>query len=302
MNGIIPLYKPKGMTSHDCVFKMRKMLHIKKIGHTGTLDPDVEGVLPICVGDATKIIPFLIHLNKEYIANVQLGVATTTEDSSGEVILQKAVTNMPTTEEINDVLQTFIGTIKQTPPMYSAVRVKGKRLYEYARENIPVERPTREVIIHKIVQTDFMNTSSKDTFQIRVQCSKGTYIRTLCVDIGEALGYPAHMSFLIRTISDGFKLEETVTFEDVQNAIDQDIFSTLLQPVERCVESLDGIQVNEADRIKVLQGQKLPLPNKIPETRPFKMMYQNQLLAMYDLHPDKKSELKPVRVFNIHKS
>lgn len=302
MNGIIPLYKPKGMTSHDCVFKMRKMLHIKKIGHTGTLDPDVEGVLPICVGDATKIIPFLIHLNKEYIANVQLGVATTTEDSSGEVILQKAVTNMPTTEEINDVLQTFVGTIKQTPPMYSAVRVKGKRLYEYARENIPVERPTREVMIHKIVQTDFMNTSSKDTFQIRVQCSKGTYIRTLCVDIGEALGYPAHMSYLIRTISDGFKLEETVTFEDVQNAIDQDTFSTLLQPVERCVESLDGIQVNEADRIKVLQGQKLPLPNKIPETRPFKMMYQNQLLAMYDLHPDKESELKPVRVFNIHKS
>src|SRR5699024_8429546 len=126
VNGIIPLYKPKGMTSHDCVFKMRKMLHIKKIGHTGTLDPDVEGVLPICVGDATKIIPFLIHLNKEYIANVQLGVATTTEDSRWEVNLQKAVTNMPTTEEINDVLQTFIGTIKQTPPMYSAVRVKGK--------------------------------------------------------------------------------------------------------------------------------------------------------------------------------
>ena len=302
MNGIIPLYKPKGMTSHDCVFKMRKMLHIKKIGHTGTLDPDVEGVLPICVGDATKIIPFLIHLNKEYIANVQLGVATTTEDSSGEIILQKAVTKMPTAEEINDVLQTFVGTIKQTPPMYSAVRVKGKRLYEYARENIPVERPTREVIIHKIVQTDFMNSSLKDTFQIRVQCSKGTYIRTLCVDIGEALGYPAHMSYLIRTISDGFKLEETVTFEDIQDALEQGTFSTLLQPIERCVESLDGIQVNEADKIKVLQGQKLPLPNKIPETRPFKMMYQNKLLAMYDLHPNKESELKPVRVFNIHKS
>src|SRR5699024_5773916 len=194
------------MTSHDCVFKMRKMLHIKKIGHTGTLDPDVEGVLPICVGDATKIIPFLIHLNKEYIANVQLGVATTTEDSSGEVILQKAVTNMPTTEEINDVLQTFIGTIKQTPPMYSAVRVKVKTLYVYVIVNIPFERLTYKIIIHTIVQTYFMNITSKDSFQIRVQCSKGTYIRTLCVDIGEALGYPAHMSFLIRTISDGFKL------------------------------------------------------------------------------------------------
>src|SRR5699024_9384398 len=172
--------------------------------------------------------PFLIHLNKEYIANVQLGVATTTEDSSGEVILQKAVTNMPTTEEINDVLQTFVGTIKQTPPMYSAVRVKGKRLYEYARENIPVERRTREGILHQVLQTAVMKTPSEDTFQIRVQCSKGTYIRTLCVDIGEALGYPAHMSFLIRTISDGFQLEETVIFEDVQNAIDQDTFSTLL--------------------------------------------------------------------------
>src|SRR5699024_269144 len=302
VHGIIPLYKPKGMTSHDCVFKMRKMLHIKKIGHTGTLDPEVEGVLPICIGDATKIIPFLIHLNKEYIANIQLGVATTTEESSGEVILQKSVTKMPTTEEINDVLQTIGGTIKQTPPMYSAVRVKGKRLYEYARENIPAERRRREVTIHEIGQTDFMESTLQDTFQFRVRCSKGTYIRTLWVDIGEALGYPAHMSYLIRTISDGFKLEETVTFEDIQEAIEQDTFSTLLQPVERCVESLDGIQVNEADKIKVLQGQKLHLPNKIPETRPFKMMYQGQLLAMYDLHPDKKPELKPVRVFNIHKN
>lgn len=302
MNGIIPLYKPKGMTSHDCVFKMRKMLHIKKIGHTGTLDPEVEGVLPICVGDATKIIPFLIHLNKEYIANVQLGTSTTTEDSSGEVVLQKQVTNMPTTEKINEVLQTFVGTIEQTPPMYSAVRVNGKRLYEYARENIPVERPTREIIIHEIAQTNSMEATSKEDFQIQVRCSKGTYIRTLCVDIGDALGYPAHMSYLIRTISDGFNLEETVTFNDVQKAIDYGTFSTLLHPVERCVESLDGIQVNETDKIKVLQGQKLPLPKKMPETRPFKMMYQNQLLAMYDVHPDKKTELKPVRVFNIHKN
>ena len=141
MHGIIPLYKPKGMTSHDCVMKIRRMLQTKKVGHTGTLDPSVEGVLPICVGEATKIISFLLPLHKQYIADVFLGRSTTTEDADGETVEEKTLDSVPTEEEIRQVLASFTGEIIQIPPMYSAIKVNGKKLYEYARENIEIERP-----------------------------------------------------------------------------------------------------------------------------------------------------------------
>ncbi len=301
MNGILPLYKPKGMTSHDCVMKIRRLIHIKKVGHTGTLDPEVEGVLPICIGEATKIIPFLVHLNKEYIANVNLGTSTTTEDSVGDIVHQKKVNKVPSQEEVKRVLQSFEGTIQQTPPMYSAIRVNGKRLYEYARENITVERPTRAVTIHDIDLLYPKISLPDNVFQIRVLCSKGTYIRTLCVDIGEQLGYPAHMSYLIRTKSDAISLTDTVTFDEIEKSIQEDVFQNLLQPVEKCVQAIDGIEVDKDKKTKVLQGQKFELPEKMPQTNPFKMMYENELLAMYEIHPTKENEIKPVRVFNMHK-
>lgn len=289
------------MTSHDCVMKLRRLLHIKKIGHTGTLDPAVEGVLPICIGEATKIIPFLVHLNKEYIANIHLGISTTTEDSEGEIIVQKDVSTPPSYDEVETVVQQFKGTIQQTPPMYSAIKVKGKKLYEYARENKTVERPTREVTIHDIEVIRPENITVGHVFQMRVLCSRGTYIRTLCVDIGEKLGYPAHMSYLIRTKSDGFSLAETVTFETIEKAIQEENVVHLLHRVEKCVQEIDGIEVDEFNKGKVLQGQKFTLPNEIPRSNPFKMMYQNQLLAMYEIHPTKENEIKPVRVFNMYK-
>src|SRR5690625_4579863 len=138
------------MTSHDCVMKVRKLLHIKKVGHTGTLDPNVEGVLPICIGEATKIIPFLLDLKKVYIAEIILGRTTTTEDSDGETVQEEKVTLPPSDTEINRVLHQYTGKIEQTPPMYSAVKVKGKRLYEYARKNLEVERPVRQIMIYNI--------------------------------------------------------------------------------------------------------------------------------------------------------
>src|SRR5690625_2979508 len=174
MNGIIPLYKPKGMTSHDCVAKMRRLLKIKKIGHTGTLDPSVEGVLPICVGEATKIIPFLLPLKKVYIADVFLGKSTTTEDADGEIVLEKKVETPPTNEEIHTALRQFQGEIKQVPPMYSAIKVKGKKLYEYARENKEIERPSRTVTIYKIERL-ITESETNNPFRIKVTCSKGTY-------------------------------------------------------------------------------------------------------------------------------
>jgi len=303
VNGIIPLYKPKGWTSHDCVMKIRKLLHIKKVGHTGTLDPEVEGVLPICIGEATKIIPFLIHLNKEYIANVSLGIATTTEDSEGDIVTKKDITSIPSSEAIDAILQNFSGTIQQTPPMYSAVRVKGKRLYEYARENIHVERPTREVAIHEIEQLGNKSLPNH-VIQLRVLCSKGTYIRTLCVDIGKALGYPAHMSYLIRTKSDTFTLKETITFKEIETAIEAERFEQdMLQPIERTVASFTAMEVDKEQKVKVLQGQKFSVSDHTLETivTPFKMMHQGKLLAMYEKHPTKENEIKPVRVFNMHK-
>lgn len=299
MDGILPLYKPKGMTSHDCVMKVRRLLKIKKVGHTGTLDPSVEGVLPICIGEATKVIPYLLPLDKVYIADVYLGKSTTTEDADGEVVEEKVLNSFPTDQAIRKVLAQFHGTIAQTPPMYSAIRVNGKRLYEYARENIEVERPTRDVTIHEL---SLLNENRTDgSFRIKVRCSKGTYIRTLAVDIGASLGYPAHMSFLKRIETDGIKLSDTVTFEQIEVAVKNKTFSDTLLSIEKVLGHLYHYEVDERMVEKVLQGQKFPLPDEVNNEEPFKMMHQNKLLAIYEQHPEKPDEIKPVRVFNMHK-
>lgn len=302
MDGILPLYKPKGFTSHDCVMKLRGMFRMKKIGHTGTLDPGVEGVLPICLGEATKIIPFLSDYKKVYIADVYLGKATTTEDTEGDVVAEKVVSTFPTNEAIDAVLASFQGEITQIPPMYSAVRVNGKRLYEYARENLPVERPQRHVTIHRIDRLPLPTGEEvKDRFRIKITCSKGTYIRTLCVDIGEKLGYPAHMSFLERVESDSIKVNETFTFEKIQEALNKETHMDLLLPVGNCLSHLPEAQVDEEMKKDILQGMKLPNNARYPDKKPFTIKHKDQLLAIYDIHPTKPTELKPVRVFNMHK-
>ncbi|HIV75738.1 MAG TPA: tRNA pseudouridine(55) synthase TruB [Candidatus Pseudogracilibacillus intestinigallinarum] len=300
MHGIIPLYKPKGMTSHDCVMKIRRMLQTKKVGHTGTLDPSVEGVLPICVGEATKIISFLLPLHKQYIADVFLGRSTTTEDADGETVEEKTLDSVPTEEEIRQVLASFTGEIIQIPPMYSAIKVNGKKLYEYARENIEIERPERKVMIYNIEHLH-SNGLITNPFRIKVTCSKGTYIRTLSVDIGKALGYPAHMSFLKRMETDGFHLDETITFEEIERKIDENNIPSMLLPVEKAVRHLYHYSVDEKMKDRVLQGQKFPKPSDIMTNDPFAMMYEQKLLAIYEIHPNHPNLIKPVRVFNLHK-
>lgn len=303
MNGILPLNKPKDFTSHDCVMKLRGMLRMKKIGHTGTLDPQVEGVLPICLGEATKIIPFLTGYKKVYVADVYLGSATTTEDAGGEIVEEKLVERFPKEDEISKVLESFQGEITQIPPMYSAIRVNGKRLYEYARENIPVERPERQITIHNIERLPLPDGVDKENrFRIKVNCSKGTYIRTLCVDIGKELGFPAHMAFLERIESDTVKIEETVTFEQIQTVIDNNEQAELLLPVGRLLQHLAVHQVDEVMKVRILQGTKLDKSAVKPEELPFVIKHGEEVLAIYDQHPEKPSELKPVRVFNMHKS
>lgn len=189
-NGILPVYKERGLTSHDVVFKLRKILKTKKIGHTGTLDPEVSGVLPVCIGTATRVSDYVMDMGKSYNATITLGESTTTEDQTGEVIDKIDVqANAININEVDAVLKQFEGIIEQVPPMYSSVKVNGKKLYEYARKGETVERPIRKVNIDSIARTSELQfEDGKCHFNIEVKCGKGTYIRTLATDIGKQLG------------------------------------------------------------------------------------------------------------------
>jgi len=209
MDGILLINKPAGMTSHDVVNIVRKILHTKKVGHCGTLDPDAMGVLVLCVGKATKALQFLMSEEKEYIATLSLGIATDTYDASGKVIEQVEFHGV---DHIEDVLKSFVGSQKQLPPIYSAIKVNGKKLYEYARNKQDVQIEARDITIHDIELLKHEN----EKIEFRVQCSKGTYIRSLCVDIAKQLGYPGHMSKLIRTRSGYFNIKDCITIEQLQ--------------------------------------------------------------------------------------
>ena len=209
MDGVLLVHKPAGMTSHDVVNRIRKIFHTKKVGHCGTLDPEATGVLVLCIGKATKALQFLMSETKEYQATLVLGQATDTYDASGQVVAQKPFQGV---SHVDNVLQSFVGLQEQLPPMYSAIKVNGKKLYEYARNHEKVEVQPRSIVIHHIELLD-----QHDQFiTFRVQCSKGTYIRSLCVDIGQKLGYPAHMQKLVRLASGHFRLENCFSLEDIE--------------------------------------------------------------------------------------
>ena len=211
MNGIVNVYKPKGITSHDVVYRVRKITGIKKVGHTGTLDPDADGVLPVCIGKGTKLSDMLTFSDKSYRAVFRLGVSTDTQDMTGKVLSE---TDVDLTEsKIIDAINSFVGEYDQLPPMYSAVKVGGKKLYELARKGIEAERKPRKVTIYKI---DIISVDKND-ITIDVDCSKGTYIRTLCSDIGDKLGVGAAVVSLTRTKSGIFEIKDSVTLETLGN-------------------------------------------------------------------------------------
>lgn len=213
MDGILNLLKPPGMTSHDVVSAVRRALGIRKVGHTGTLDPGVAGVLPICVGKATRLAEYVAGEDKAYRAEITFGVTTDTQDSFGEVIDERDASRLGR-GDLAYVLTRFQGEIRQVPPMVSAVKVGGKRLYELARQGVEVEREARPVQIDRLQLLDFRPGPRPIAF-VDVVCSKGTYIRTLAADIGEALGVGAHMSYLVRTRSGPFTLGEAATLEEL---------------------------------------------------------------------------------------
>lgn len=300
MEGILPLFKPAGMTSHDCVFKLRKLLGTKKVGHTGTLDPDVTGVLPICVGKATKIAEYITDAGKSYEGEVKLGYSTTTEDASGEKVAEKTVDRSIARAEIEKVLSSLLGEIEQTPPMYSAVKVNGKKLYEYARQGIQVERPTRRVMIYSIELLDDRVTFEGEdiSFKFRVSCSKGTYIRTLAVTIGEQLGYPSHMSSLVRIQSAAFSLEDCYTFEQLGKLADEGKIQEALSPLEIGISYLPKFRINDKVAEKVKNGSLLETPQELVDVSgPIVVETEDGIaLAIYRKHPTKLDMLKPDKV------
>lgn len=254
--GVLPILKPAGYTSHDVVAKCRGILKMKRIGHTGTLDPAVTGVLPLCLGRATRMVEYLQDLPKEYEATLVLGLATDTEDMTGTVV-EKVGHVAVTEDEVRSVLQRFVGTISQVPPMYSAIKQDGKRLYELAREGKTVERKSREVTIHELELLAFSPDPVQPKISFRTLCSKGTYIRTLCVDIGRALGVPAVMAELKRTMSAGIRETACLTLEEVSRRVQDGTLSSGLIPVDEAVSHLPVHTVSE-DKVKAaLQGQRL---------------------------------------------
>ena len=225
MLGFLNVYKPKGMTSHDVISILRKITGIKQIGHAGTLDPFAEGVLPIGIGKATKLFEYL-NDGKAYIGTIKLGSSTTTYDTEGEVVEKSD--KLASEDEIKTVLKTYTGNIKQIPPMYSAIKIKGKKLYEYARKGETVELPSREITINKLEMLDY--DREKKELTLRIDCSKGTYIRSLANDIGKDLGTFGHLNKLIRVKAGDFILDEAVKLEDIKS--NKEAEENLINPIK----------------------------------------------------------------------
>ena len=237
MNGVINIYKNTGMTSFDVVAMVRRVAKMKKVGHTGTLDPAASGVLPVCLGKATKIIDYIMENKKVYRVNLKLGMVTDTYDLEGEILREKDASHI-TKDEILNCINSFVGTIDQVPPMYSALKQNGVRLYELARQGIEVHREARKITIYSI---ENIKIESNDNIQMDVCCSKGTYIRSLCYDIGEKLNVGATMTALERIQNGTFTKEEAINIEDLtEELLEKHIIS-----IEKALDSFEKITVNE---------------------------------------------------------
>ncbi len=250
MNGILIIDKPQDFTSFDVVAVIRKILHEKKTGHTGTLDPMATGVLPILLGSATKAQVLLPDSDKEYCAEFQLGITTDTLDITGNVTSTK--TSSVTKKQIESILPNFRGYIMQKPPMYSAVSKDGVRLYELARKGIVIEREERPVTIHQLELTSFNESSQKGV--LKISCSKGTYIRTICDDIGTMLGCGAVMTSLRRTRACGFTAENAITLEKAKELSENGKIEEYIQPVDSVFSEYDSVRITENQTVRFNNG------------------------------------------------
>lgn len=280
INGILVIDKDKGMTSADVVYHLRKALHIRKIGHAGTLDPDVTGVLPIAIGQATKLIELMHTQNKKYEGTGIIGYATDSYDVSGTVLESEKITAPISKEAIQQAMQSFVGEIEQVPPIYSAVRVNGKHLYEYARAGIEVERPRRQVQVYQYdIKNDptFDKEKGEESFDFQIECSKGTYVRSLVNDLKTELNVPAVMESLRRTASSGFDLSQAVKLDEVINAPEK--IADFIQPIDAFFKDYESINLNDQQWLKVKNGNAIVLKTNAKKVA---LRYNNRIKAIYE--------------------
>lgn len=303
MDGILPLWKERGMTSHDCVFKVRKILHMKKVGHTGTLDPNVDGVLPICLGKGTKLVELLMDKTKVYTGQITLGFSTTTEDLDGDIVEQVALESAFSDALISEKMSELSGDIIQIPPMFSAIKVKGKRLYEYAREGIVVERPEHPVHVDSFTLSgESIFENGQQVFNFKVICGKGTYVRTLATDLGVSLGVPATMTSLTREGSTPFAKEDCVTLDQLGQLVEEEDYTWLVK-IEDALSHYPKWKItgeNEVLTKLVENGSVLEmneLPKNLHDQLPVSVFLDDQLKAIYDKHPSKDGKIKPSKMF-----
>lgn len=291
MNGVINIFKPKGMTSHDVVAILRRKLKIKRIGHTGTLDPMATGVLPICIGKATRISEYLLNLDKEYIGELTLGFETDTQDSLGKVIncSNKTVDK----NEITDIMLGYKGKMKQLPPMYSALKHKGKKLYELAREGKTVERKSRDINIYNL---EILKIQENKKIIFKVKCSRGTYIRTLCNDIGQDLGTFGHMSYLIRISTGAFKIEDSYGLDYIESLNIEDI-NNLLIPMDEALHHIEKIEIKDEYYSRLINGARILFNESIlkknieyKKEQTYRVYCKNEFIGMGKII-DKESKL-----------
>lgn len=299
MDGIINIYKEKGFTSHDVVAKLRGILKTRKIGHTGTLDPDAVGVLPVCIGRATKACDMLTDRSKVYEAVLHLGITTDTEDMTGKILSERSVTS--TEEQIREAVGSFLGAYEQIPPMYSAIKVNGRKLYEIAREGKVIERKPRSVYIYELAVSDI----SLPLVRLRICCSKGTYIRSLCRDIGEKLGCGGCMEHLIRTRVGEFTLEAAYTLSQVEELVREEQIEDRIKPVDQLFSSCPKIQIDSIQEEKLLSNgnpismSKIHLENTgLLENGQWIRMYDRsgRFIALYSYNTEKE-KIMPLKMF-----
>ena len=283
MFGFLNVYKPKGITSHDVVARLRRVTKIRQIGHTGTLDPFAEGVLPICIGKSTRLIEFL-NDDKEYLATVQFGKNTDSYDIDGKIIEEFDI--KITSDDIEKSLKNFEGEIFQYPPIYSAIKVDGKKLYEYAREGKSVEIKPRKVVIELIRLEDFDYENQIAT--IRVACSKGTYIRSIAYDLGKMLGSGAYLSKLVRTKAGKFLLNEAIKLDEFSEV--DFVKKELINPLKML--ELPSVEINDKEHDKVLCGQILIAPQFL-DNGFIILIYNNTISAVAQVE-DGKIKVKKV--------
>lgn len=294
INGWLIIDKPRDMGSTQVVNLTRRLFNAKKNGHAGTLDPFATGVLPIAFGEATKILPYVTDGEKEYEFVLQFGALTNTDDSEGEIV---EITNkIPTEDEIKQVIPLFVGKIKQTPPMYSAIKINGQRAYKLARDGQQVEMPEREI---EIFDLQLLETNANRQAKFRVRCSKGTYVRTLGRDIAQKLGSKGYLQELRRTKCGKFSIDDAILLEKIKNIVHSDDLSKNLLPLETSLRDIADLAVSEADAAKLKQGQGLsPKAYDVKHYIGQDMVAfsQGKLVALVRID---ERRISPVRVFNL---